>query len=199
MQIEDCQLTVGGSSHVSLEQFQLTNPNLMRDSQSSVRDSQFAIPERFLTMNRIELERRTKQFAIRIIEFAATLPKSGSGRVVEYQLVKAGTSVGANYREAGRAESRNDFIHKIGIVEKEASESRYWLEICAESSLETNKSAVGYCGRQMSSSRFSPAQAGRQRLAGEDCGCELRTSACELILNWCDIKFASCSMQWFHV
>ena len=107
----------------------------MRDSQSSVRDSQFAIPERFLTMNRIELERRTKQFAIRIIEFAATLPKSGSGRVVEYQLVKAGTSVGANYREAGRAESRNDFIHKIGIVEKEASESRYWLEICAETKL----------------------------------------------------------------
>src|SRR5215468_1043269 len=104
----------------------------MRDSQSSLRDSQSAIPERFLTMNRIELERRTKQFAIRIIEFAATLPKSRSGSVVEYQLVKAGTSVGANYREAGRAESRNDFIHKIGIVEKEASESRYWLEICAE-------------------------------------------------------------------
>ena len=86
-------------------------------------------------MNRIELERRTKQFAIRIIEFAATLPKSRSGSVLEYQLVKAGTSVGANYREAGRAESRNDFIHKIGIVEKEASESRYWLEICAETKL----------------------------------------------------------------
>ena len=44
----------------------------------------------------------------------------------------AGTSVGANYREANRAESRNDFIHKIGLVEKEASESQYWLEICEE-------------------------------------------------------------------
>jgi four helix bundle protein len=46
--------------------------------------------------------------------------------------VKAGTSIGANYREANRAESRNDFIHKIGIVEKEASECQYWLEICDE-------------------------------------------------------------------
>ena len=52
--------------------------------------------------------------------------------MIRYQLVKAGRSVGANYREANRAESRNDFIHKIGIVEKEASESQYWLEICDE-------------------------------------------------------------------
>jgi four helix bundle protein len=50
-------------------------------------------------------------------------------------LVKAGTSVGANYREANRAESRADFIHKIAIVEKECSESGYWIEICDEASL----------------------------------------------------------------
>jgi len=55
--------------------------------------------------------------------------------IIEYQLVKAGTSVGANYREANRAESRADFIHKIGIVEKECSESGFWLEICNESGL----------------------------------------------------------------
>src|SRR6266851_5676747 len=83
-------------------------------------------------MNRVELEKRTKQFALKTIQFAATLPKSNVGDVITYQLVKAGTSVGANYREANRAESRNDFIHKIGIVEKEASESQYWLEICDE-------------------------------------------------------------------
>ncbi|HKP36158.1 MAG TPA: four helix bundle protein [Pyrinomonadaceae bacterium] len=81
------------------------------------------------------MERRTKQFAIRIIAFAATLPVGRIGDVIRYQLVKAGTSVGANYREANRAESRNDFIHKIGIVEKEASESQYWLEICDETKL----------------------------------------------------------------
>ena len=83
-------------------------------------------------MDKAELEKRTKQFALRIIAFAATLPVGKTGDVIRYQLVKAGTSVGANYREANRAESRNDFIHKIGIVEKEASESQYWLEICDE-------------------------------------------------------------------
>lgn len=83
-------------------------------------------------MDKRELEKRTKQFALRIIAFAATLPFGKIGDVIRYQLVKAGTSVGANYREANRAESRNDFIHKIGIVEKEASESQYWLEICEE-------------------------------------------------------------------
>jgi four helix bundle protein len=70
-------------------------------------------------MDKAELEKRTKQFA-----FAATSPIGKIGDVIRYQLVKAGTSVGANYREANRAESRNDFIHKIGIVEKEASESQ---------------------------------------------------------------------------
>ena len=81
-------------------------------------------------MNRFDLEQRTKLFALRIIEFVATLPHTKAGEVVEFQLVKAGTSVGANYREANRAQSRNDFIHKIGIVEKESSESLYWLELC---------------------------------------------------------------------
>lgn len=70
-------------------------------------------------MNRAELEKRTKLFALKVIEFVATLPKGRAGDVISYQLVKAGTSVGANYREANRAESRNDFIHKIGIVEKD--------------------------------------------------------------------------------
>lgn len=83
-------------------------------------------------MDRNELEKRTMRFALRIIEFVATLPKGKTGEVVEFQLVKAGTSVGANYREANRAESRNDFIHKIAIVEKESAESRYWLELCQE-------------------------------------------------------------------
>jgi four helix bundle protein len=85
-------------------------------------------------MNKVELEKRTKQFALRIIAFAATLPMDRIGDVIRYQMVKAGTSVGANYREANRAESRNDFIHKIAIVEKEASETQYWLEICDEAS-----------------------------------------------------------------
>jgi four helix bundle protein len=86
-------------------------------------------------MNRVELEKRTKRFALKTIQFAATLPRSKVGDVITYQLVKAGTSVGANYHEATRAESRNDFIHKIGIVEKEAAESQYWLELGEEAGL----------------------------------------------------------------
>ena len=52
-----------------------------------------------------------------------------------YQVLKSGTAVGANYREANRAESRKDFIHKIGIDEKEASETQYWLELLEESEI----------------------------------------------------------------
>ncbi len=88
-----------------------------------------------LTMDKHELEQRTKRFALRIIAFVASLPRGRIGDVVGFQLLKAGTSVGANYREANRAESKNDFIHKIAIVEKEASESHYWLELIHESNL----------------------------------------------------------------
>src|SRR5437870_11594371 len=86
-------------------------------------------------MDKRELEKRTKQFALKIIDLASTLPLGRIGDVIRYQLVKAGTSVGANYREANRAESRNDFIHKLAIVEKESSESGYWLELCQQARL----------------------------------------------------------------
>ena len=86
-------------------------------------------------MNRKELEKRTKEFALRVIEFVANLPKNRITDILGYQLVKSGTSIGANYREANRAESRRDFVHKIGVVEKECSESQYWLEIFDESDI----------------------------------------------------------------
>ncbi len=83
-------------------------------------------------MDKKELERRTKAFAIRVIRFVASLPRNKMADIMGYQLGKAGTSIGANYREANRAESRSDFIHKIGIVEKEAAETQYWLELFDE-------------------------------------------------------------------
>jgi four helix bundle protein len=83
-------------------------------------------------MNKAELEQRTKEFAVRIVRFVANLPKNKVCDVLGYQLLKSGTSVGANYREANRAESRADFIHKIGIVEKEIAETQYWLELFEE-------------------------------------------------------------------
>jgi len=82
-----------------------------------------------------KLEERTKNFALRVIKFVSELPKNKISDVIGYQLLKAGTSIGANYREANRAESRKDFIHKIGIVEKEAAETQYWLEICNDINL----------------------------------------------------------------
>jgi four helix bundle protein len=86
-------------------------------------------------MDKADLEERTKRFALRVIGFVAELPKSKVKDVLGYQLLKSGTSIGANYREANRAESRNDFIHKTGIVEKEAAETRYWLELSQETRL----------------------------------------------------------------
>jgi len=86
-------------------------------------------------MDKSTLEQRTKGFALRIISFVSTLPKNKVGDVIGYQLTDSGTSVGANYREANRAESRRDFIHKIGIVEKECAETEYWLELCQEANI----------------------------------------------------------------
>ena len=77
-----------------------------------------------------ELEDRTKEFSICVVRLIRTFPKTVDGIEVARQLLKAGTSIGANYREANRAESKDDFIHKVGISEKEASETVYWLEIC---------------------------------------------------------------------
>ena len=86
-------------------------------------------------MDKTELERRTKAFARRTIQFVSALPRNKVTDVLGYQLLKSGTSIGANYREANRAESRSDFIHKIAIVEKEAAETQYWLELCAEAQI----------------------------------------------------------------
>jgi len=86
-------------------------------------------------MDKFDLEQRTKRFALRVIDFVGGLPKKKVSDVIGYQLLKSGTSIGANYREANRGESRNDFIHKIGIVEKKAAETQYWLELCREAGL----------------------------------------------------------------
>ena len=86
-------------------------------------------------MDKVELERRTKDFALSIIRFVTALPRNKVSDVLGRQLLRSGTSIGANYREANRAESRNDFIHKIALVEKEAAESVYWLELLEESEL----------------------------------------------------------------
>ena len=81
------------------------------------------------------LKARTKRFALRILKLVAALPNDIQGRAVAGQLVRAGTSVGSNYRAACRGRSRAEFIAKLGVVEEEADESAFWLELIIEGSL----------------------------------------------------------------
>jgi len=76
-----------------------------------------------------DLEERTAKFGENIIKFAKKVPKNAITIPLITQLVKAGTSVGANYCEADDAESKRDFTHKIGICKKEARESKHWLRM----------------------------------------------------------------------
>ena len=76
-----------------------------------------------------ELESRTTRFAIRTVRFVAALPSSGPQAVIGAQLLRAGTSVGANHRSARRSRSKREFIARIGVVLEEADEAAYWLEL----------------------------------------------------------------------
>ena len=84
---------------------------------------------------RADLKKRTKDFALRIIRLFAALEKTTESQVIGKQLLRSGTSVGANYREAVRARSKNEFIAKLGICLQELDETQYWLEILAEAEI----------------------------------------------------------------
>jgi four helix bundle protein len=85
--------------------------------------------------NQHQLKERTKQFALRVMRLVDALPARRSANVVGDQLLRSATSVGANYRSARRARSIAEFCSKLGIVEEEADESLYWLELIAEGGL----------------------------------------------------------------
>jgi four helix bundle protein len=86
-------------------------------------------------MTERELLQRTKQFALRIFKLVGALPQTIQGRAVAAQLIRSGTSVAANYRAACRARSKAEFVAKLGIVEEEADETAFWLELIIETSL----------------------------------------------------------------
>ncbi len=86
-------------------------------------------------MNEKEMKQRTKAFTRRILKLVDAIPKSRIGNAVANQLVRSGSSVGANYRALCRAKSRADFANKTSIVEEEADESAFWLEITIEAEL----------------------------------------------------------------
>ena len=86
-------------------------------------------------MSNGDLRGRTKAYALRIIRLVEALPRSRTADVIGKQLLRSATSVGANYRAACRAKSPDDFIAKMKIVEEEADECLYWLELLTESGL----------------------------------------------------------------
>lgn len=82
-----------------------------------------------------DLRERTKAFALRIIRMFSSLPKSTGAQVLGRQVLRSGTSVGANYREAWRARSKAEFIAKVGDCLKELDETAYWLELLVDGSI----------------------------------------------------------------
>lgn len=86
-------------------------------------------------MDKQDLKKRTKEFAIRVMSLVDALPRSVKGRAVGNQLIRSGTAVGANYQACCRSRSRAEFIAKLGVVEEEADESAFWLELIIEGGL----------------------------------------------------------------
>jgi four helix bundle protein len=82
-----------------------------------------------------ELKQRTKAFGLSVIKLVDRFPQTRSANVIGNQLVRAATSVGANYRAACRARSKAEFAAKLGIVEEEADESAYWIEMLIEAGM----------------------------------------------------------------
>ena len=82
-----------------------------------------------------DLRNRTQQLSLRIIHLVESLPASDVGRVIGRQLLRCGTSVGANYCAAKRAKSRADMLNKLKIVEEEADETLYWLELLVKAEI----------------------------------------------------------------
>jgi four helix bundle protein len=86
-------------------------------------------------MNEQEFKQRTKALALRVIKLVSSLPKNTVSEVIGKQLIRSGTAVGANYRAACRARSTADLIAKLRIVEEEADECLYWMELIVEAKL----------------------------------------------------------------
>ena len=122
-----------------------------------------------------ELRTRLKKFAIRIIKLAENLPNTVSGQAISRQIIRSGTSLGANYRAACIGKSEKDFINKLKMVEEELDETLYWLELIEETNLvkkdlisdlknenikkacywkATTKTMIEYAGRRITSLNY---------------------------------------------
>ena len=103
------------------------------NSDVGIRMWEFGICLAGVAMRSTDLRDRTKKFALRVIRMYGQLPKSTEAQVMGKQVLRSGTSVAANFREASRARSDAEFIAKLGIVEQELDETILWLELLVES------------------------------------------------------------------
>jgi four helix bundle protein len=93
-------------------------------------------------MKEKDLKQRTKRFALHVVRFCESLPKDETSRTLGRQLLRSGTSAGANYRAVCRAKSTADFISKFGTVLEEADESAYWIELLIDAGKAANESTT---------------------------------------------------------
>jgi four helix bundle protein len=93
-------------------------------------------------VNSEELNIRTKKLALEVIRFIESVPKGMTSEIIGKQVVRSATSVAANYRSACRARSRADFVNKLGLVEEEADETLFWLEMLVESGKKKDKRGI---------------------------------------------------------
>jgi len=124
-------------------------------------------------MTEAELLSRTKQFGLRVMNLVSALPNTVQGRTIGKQLIRSGTSVGANYRAACRGRSKAEFISRLGVVEEEADESAYWLELIVEGKvLDSNRvnsllKEANELARIMAASRKSASSRLKSQIANQ--------------------------------
>lgn len=105
-------------------------------------------------MTKAEMLQRTQAFALRIIRLVEALPPGKTGQALGAQLIRSGTSVGANYRAACRAKSKADFVNKLKIVEEECDESLYWMELLVAAELIPAPPTATASNRSQRTSRY---------------------------------------------
>lgn len=127
-------------------------------------------------MNSDELKTRTKQFALRVMKLVDTLPRTTTGRAIGGQLIRSGTSVGANYRAACRGRSKAEFAAKIGTVAEEADESCFWLELIIEGGLLEERLVKPLLDEADELTAIFTAAAKTSRLSNQQSRIENRTS-----------------------
>lgn len=94
-----------------------------------------------------DLDERTARFGETVIDFVRTLPKNPVNQPLVSQIIRSSTSIGANYMEADGADSKKDFLHKIGLCKREAKETQHWLRMIAHANTPSRKT-VGNCGKK---------------------------------------------------